>query len=96
VEIYHFFDNTIGSRNVKTEFSATNSAINLKQDKIYFLTNLTCATLDSSNLNIGGESIGTKIANSSGAITQADLDTKQNNLTSSTNIETKRIDVSDK
>jgi len=67
-----FFDNTIGSRNVKTEFSATNSAINLKQDKINFLTNLTCATLDCSNLNIGGESIYTKIANSTGAITQAD------------------------
>ena len=62
-----FFDNTIKSRNVKTEFSATNSAINLKQDKINFLTNLTCATLDCSNLNIGGESIDTKIANSTGA-----------------------------
>ena len=62
-----FFYNTIGSRNVKTGFSATNSAINLKQDKIIFLTNLTCATLDCSNLNIGGESIDTKIANSTGA-----------------------------
>jgi len=91
-----FFDNTIGSRNVKTEFSATNSAINLKQDKINFLTNLTCATLDCSNLNISGESIDTKIANSSEGITQAQLDKKQNILTSSTNILTARIDVSDK
>jgi len=71
-----------GTTNVKTEFSATNSAINLKQNQINFLTNLTCATLDCSNLNIGGESIDTKIANSTGStITQADLDLKQNILT---------------
>jgi len=57
---------------------------------------LTCATLDCSNLNIGGESTDTKIANLTSAITQADLDTKQNILTSSINILTKRIDVSDK
>ena len=43
---------------------------------------MTCATLDCSNLNIGGESIDTKIANSTGStITQADLDLKQNILT---------------
>jgi hypothetical protein len=63
---------------------------------INFLINLTCATLDCSNLNIDGECIDTKIGNSSGGITQAQLDTKQKTLTSSTNILTKRIDVSDK
>ena len=73
-----YFDNLIGSRNVKDVFASTNSAINNKQDKINFLTNLSCATLNCSDLNIGGESIDTKIANSGGGITQADLDTKQN------------------
>jgi hypothetical protein len=82
-----FMDNS-GTKNVKTEFSATNSAINLKQNQIFFLTDLTCATLDCSNLNIDGESIDTKIANSIG--------TKQNTLTSSSNILTNRIDVNDK
>jgi hypothetical protein len=93
-----YYDIFFGSRNVRNVFSATNSAIDRKQDMINFLTNLTCATLDCSNLNIGGESIDTKIANSGGGggITQAQLDTKQNTLTSSTNILTKRIDVSDK
>jgi hypothetical protein len=48
-------------------------------------------------LLIGGVNIDTKIANAtSSTITQADLNTKQNTLTSSTNILTKRIDVSDK
>jgi hypothetical protein len=48
-------------------------------------------------LLIDGVDIDTKIANSTGStITQADLDEKQNFLTSSINIETKRIDVSDK
>jgi hypothetical protein len=77
-----YFDNLIGSRNVKDVFASTNSAINNKQDKINFLTNLSCATLNCSDLNIGGESIDTKIANSGGGggITQADLDTKQDTL----------------
>jgi hypothetical protein len=48
-------------------------------------------------LLIDGVDIDTKIANATGTgITQADLDAKQNILTSSTNILTKRIDVSDK
>jgi len=48
-------------------------------------------------LLIDGVDIDTKIANSTGSsITQADLDTKQNTLTSSSNILTSRIDVSDK
>jgi hypothetical protein len=45
-----------GTKNVKTEFSATNSAINLKRNLINFLTDLTCATLSSSNLNVTGNS----------------------------------------
>ena len=54
-----YYDIFFGSRNVRNVFSATNSAIDLKQDMINFLTNLTCATIDCSNLNIGGESIDT-------------------------------------
>jgi hypothetical protein len=50
-----YMDNS-GTKNVKTEFSATNSAINLKQNQINFLTDLTCATLSSSNLNVTGNS----------------------------------------
>jgi hypothetical protein len=48
-------------------------------------------------LLIDGVDINTKIANTTGAgITQPDLDTQQNTLTSSSNILTSRIDVSDK
>jgi hypothetical protein len=50
-----FMDNS-GTKNVKTEFSASNTAINNKQDKINFLTDLTCSTLSSSNLNVTGNS----------------------------------------
>jgi hypothetical protein len=50
-----YMDNN-GTKNVKTEFSATNSAINLKQNQINFLTDLTCATLACSNLNVTGNS----------------------------------------
>jgi hypothetical protein len=50
-----FMDNS-GTKNVKTEFSASNTAINNKQDKINFLTDLTCATLACSNLNVTGNS----------------------------------------
>ena len=67
-----YYDIFFGYRNVNNVFASTNSAIDLKQDTINFLTNLTCATIDCSNLNTGGESIDTKIANSTGAITQAD------------------------
>jgi hypothetical protein len=54
-----YYDIFFGYRNIRNVFFATNSAIDLKQDMINFLTNLTCATIDCSNLNIGGESIDT-------------------------------------
>jgi hypothetical protein len=48
-------------------------------------------------LLIDGINIDTKISNATGTgITQADLDVKQNILTSSSDISTKRIDVSDR
>jgi hypothetical protein len=50
------FIDSSGTKNVKTEFSASNTAINNKQDKINFLTDLTCSTLSSSNLNVTGNS----------------------------------------
>jgi hypothetical protein len=43
-----FMDNS-GTKNVKTEFSASNTAINNTQDKKNLLTDLTCSTLSSSN-----------------------------------------------
>jgi hypothetical protein len=54
-----FMDNS-ETKNVKTEFLASNTAINNKQDKINFLTDLTCATLACSNLNVTGAIIGSQ------------------------------------
>ena len=55
-----YYDIFLGLEMLEMTFSATNLAINLKQDMINFLINLTCATLDCSNLNIDGECIDTK------------------------------------
>ena len=53
-----YFNN--GSKNVKTEFASTNAAINLKQDKITFLTDLTCASLACSDLTVTGDVTGSQ------------------------------------
>jgi hypothetical protein len=38
-----YFDNVLGSRNVKDVFFSTNTEINGKQNNLNFLTNLSCA-----------------------------------------------------
>jgi hypothetical protein len=81
-------DGEIKATTLTIEDPFTEESINVK-DTLNSKQNILIA---GSNITI----INDTISSSGGGITQADLDTKQNTLTSSTNILTNRIDVSDK
>ena len=86
----------MGIAMLRTYLPQLNTAINSERDYINFLINLSFVTLKCSDWSIYVESKGAKIATSTGGITQADLDTKENVLTQNSQSNKKSLTVTDK